>query len=88
VPDDLVQRPAVYVVTVTYQIAVPVAKTHYLAQLLERPLRCGVLRQVKVPQAPRSVLDHDKDVEELERGGDRDKEIARKNPLRLVSQKT
>ena len=44
-----------------------------------------VLRQVKVQQAPCSMLDHDKDVKQLERGGDRHEEVTGKDRLRLVS---
>jgi hypothetical protein len=68
------------------QVFVPVLQSYRLAQLLQRPGRTGMCRDVAMDQAPAAVLNHHENVQQAKRRGDGDEKIARDDPLGMQAQ--
>ena len=72
-------------VAVMQQEAVAMGSGDGFAQLLERPLGCGMGRHIAVQNAARGMLHHDKHVEQTKGGCDHQAKVTRDDRLGMIA---
>jgi len=85
--DRIVDVPREDGVAIVDEPAIAVVTGDGLSELLESPLRCGMLRDVEMQQTPAAELHDDEHVQDLEAGGHDREEVAGNNGLSMVADK-
>jgi hypothetical protein len=75
-----------YAVAIMKQVSKSSLESNDFAQLLQGPGRCWMGRDVDMNQATATLLDHDKQVQPAEGGGNDEREIARDDALSVQAQ--
>src|SRR5271156_902589 len=86
-PTDSSRCLAKNAIAIVKQVLVSLSESNGLAQLLQRPGGTWMGGDVAVDQAPAVVLDHHEYVQQPERCGDGNKEVAGNDSLRVKAQK-